>query len=171
MSTVYVFGAGASHDAGYPLASTMGSALFEYMLRSKNERIRASAEFLMNTFGNAPNIEDLITEIQSQVEKLKDSESLEDRGRRSEIAQCRDYLALVLVEWFHLIHRSPAPSYALFAERIVRRGDVIVTFNYDDSLEQELRRYGKWDISRGYGFPFEWKILHLMFWCSSYTAA
>ena len=64
MATVYVFGAGASCDAGYPLASVMGSALFEYMLKSENEWIRASAEFLMDTFGDRPNIEDLITEIQ-----------------------------------------------------------------------------------------------------------
>jgi hypothetical protein len=30
---------------------------------------------------------------------------------------------------------------------------VIITFNYDDSLERELKRSDKWDISRGYGFP------------------
>ena len=25
-------------------------------------------------------------------------------------------------------------------------------FNYDDSLERELKRVGKWDVSQGYGF-------------------
>jgi hypothetical protein len=30
---------------------------------------------------------------------------------------------------------------------------VVITFNYDDSLDRELKRSGKWDISRGYGFP------------------
>jgi hypothetical protein len=28
-----------------------------------------------------------------------------------------------------------------------------VSFNYDDSLDRELRRAGKWDLSHGYGFP------------------
>jgi hypothetical protein len=131
----------------------MGGALFEYMLQSENMSIRASAEFLMDTFGERPNIEDLITEIESQVARLKNSEVPEDRIQRSRIGNRRGYLGLALQEWFRQIHSSPAPSYATFADQIVRPGDVVVTFNYDDSLERELRRFGKWDISRGYGFP------------------
>lgn len=153
MSTVYVFGAGASRDAGYPLASAMGSALFEYMLKSDNVWIRASAEFLIDTFGATPNIEDLITEIESQVARLKNSEVPEDRIQRRRIGNRRVYLGVALQEWFRQIRMLPAPSYATFAEHIVQLGDVVVTFNYDDSLERELRRFGKWDISRGYGFP------------------
>ena len=34
MSTVYVFGAGASYHAGYPLASAMGGPLLNEMLKS-----------------------------------------------------------------------------------------------------------------------------------------
>jgi hypothetical protein len=131
----------------------MGSALFEYMLKSENVSIRASAEFLIDTFGETPNIEDLITEIEFQVARLKNSEVPEDRIQRSRIGNRRGYLGVALQEWFRQIHSSPAPSYAKFAEHIVRPGDVVVTFNYDDSLERELRRFGKWDISRGYGFP------------------
>lgn len=153
MATVYVFGAGASRDAGHPLASEMGGALFEYMLKSENVSIRGSAEFLIDTFGETPNIEDLITEIESQVVKLKNSEVPEDRIQRNRIGNRRVYLGVALQEWFRQIHLSPAPGYATFAEHIVRPGDVVVTFNYDDSLERELRRFGKWDISRGYGFP------------------
>lgn len=153
MATVYVFGAGASRDAGYPLASEMGGALFEYMLKSENVSIRGSAEFLMDTFGETRNIEDLITEIESQVAKLKDSEVSEDRIQRNRIGNRRGYLGVALQEWFRQVHLLPAPSYAIFAQRILRPGDVVVTFNYDDSLERELRRFGKWDISRGYGFP------------------
>ncbi|MGB8028926.1 MAG: hypothetical protein WCF30_04595 [Terracidiphilus sp.] len=153
MPTVYVFGAGASRDAGYPLASQMGGALFEYMLKSENVSIRASAEFLIDTFRETRNIEDLITEIESQVVRLKDSEVSEDRIQRNRIGNRRGYLGVALQEWFRQIHLLPAGSYAIFAEHIVRPGDVVVTFNYDDSLERELRRFGKWDISRGYGFP------------------
>lgn len=153
MPTVYVFGAGASRDAGYPLASEMGGALFEYMLKSENTSIRASAEFLIDTFGEARNIEDLITEIESQVVKLKDSKVAEDRIQRNRIGNRRAYLGVALQEWFRQIRMLSAPSYATFAEHIVRPGDVVVTFNYDDSLERALRRFGRWDISRGYGFP------------------
>jgi hypothetical protein len=153
MPTVYVFGAGASRDAGYPLASQMGGALFEYMLKSQNVSIQASAEFLIGTFGEGRNVEDLITEIESQIARLKDSEVPEDRIQRNRIANRRGYLGVALQEWFRKIRMFPAPSYATFAEHVARPGDVVVTFNYDDSLERELRRFGKWDISRGYGFP------------------
>ena len=36
MSTTFVFGAGASLHAGYPLASTMGEALLDFMLKSSD---------------------------------------------------------------------------------------------------------------------------------------
>jgi hypothetical protein len=41
----------------------------------------------------------------------------------------------------------------LFAKSIIEPGDTIVTFNYDDSLDRELRRRGIWNVSNGYGFP------------------
>ncbi len=50
------------------------------------------------------------------------------------------------------IHVNPAIAYARFSDTIVRTGDVILTFNYDDSLERELRRASKWDVAQGYGF-------------------
>jgi hypothetical protein len=131
----------------------MGGALFEYMLKSENVSIRTSAGFLIDTFGERPNIEDLITEIESQVARRKNSEVPEERIQRSRIGNSRGYLGVALQEWFRQIHSSPAPSYATFADQIVRPGDVVITFNYDDSLERELRRFGKWGISRGYGFP------------------
>jgi hypothetical protein len=35
-------------------------------------------------------------------------------------------------------------------------GDVIVTFNYDASLESELVRAGRFRVRNGYGFPADW---------------
>jgi len=69
------------------------------------------------------------------------------------LGNSRVFLGTALQFWFREIHVRPAPSYAAFAASIAQPGDVIVTFNYDDSLEREFKRIGKWDISRGYGFP------------------
>jgi hypothetical protein len=152
MSTTYVFGAGASRDVGYPLASEMGDGLLDFMVKSPDLWIRGSGEFLTDTFGESPNVEDLITELQSRIGLLKDAPSPEDRAQRMKLGNSRGFLGAALREWFREIHLHPAPSYAVFAERIAQPGDIIVTFNYDDSLERELRRVGKWDISLGYGF-------------------
>ncbi len=153
MPTVYVFGAGASRDAGYPLASEMGGALLDYMLKSGNTLFCCSARFLTDTFGEKPNIEDLITEIDSEIAKLENSIVSEDRKQRGNLGTSSGKLCEALPEWFRQICTSPAPSYAMFAEHIAQPGDTVITFNYDVSLERELRRFGRWDISRGYGFP------------------
>lgn len=153
MTTTYVFGAGASRDVGYPLASDMGDGLLDFMLRSPDASIRASAQFLIDTFGRSPNIEDLITELESRVAQLKDAPSADDRAQRMRLGNSRGFLGTALQFWFREIHVRPAPSYAAFAASIAQPGDVILTFNYDDSVERELKRAGKWDISRGYGFP------------------
>jgi hypothetical protein len=63
----------------------MGEALFEYMLKSENLRIRGSAKFLIDTFGETRDIEGLITEIESQIARLKDSEAPENCVQRGRI--------------------------------------------------------------------------------------
>jgi hypothetical protein len=151
--TTYVFGAGASRDVGYPLASDMGDGLLDFMLNSPDAMIRASGEFLIDTFGRSPNIEDLITELGSRIAQLKDAPTADERAQRMRLGNSRAFLGTALQFWFHEIHVRPAPSYASFAATIAQPGDVILTFNYDDSLERELKQAGKWDISRGYGFP------------------
>jgi hypothetical protein len=153
MTTTYVFGAGASRDVGYPLASDMGDGLLDFMLNSQNTLIRASGELLVDTFGKSSNIEDLMTELQSRIASLKDSQAPADRVQRMRLGRSSGFLGAALREWFREIHTRPSPSYEMFADKIAKAGDVIITFNYDDSLDRQLKRVEKWDISRGYGFP------------------
>jgi hypothetical protein len=153
VSTTYVFGAGASRDIGYPLASEMGGQLLHFMQVSHDSIIEPCGELLIDTYGESLNVEDLITELQSLVASLKDSQASEDKARRSKFGTCLGWAGVALQQWFKEIHTRPAPDYATFAEEIVQSGDVIISFNYDDSLERELKRAGKWDISQGYGFP------------------
>jgi hypothetical protein len=148
--TVYVLGAGASKHVGYPLASTMGAELTAWM--SKREEYRYTAEFIKEKFGNSLNIEDVITSLDAYIKSLRGSEELEDRLQRSNAAHQRGKLREAVPVWFTEIHANPAPAYQEFAETLVQSGDVIITFNYDDSLERELKRVGKWDVSQGYGF-------------------
>jgi hypothetical protein len=153
MTTVYVFGAGASYHAGYPLASGFGRPLLNEMLRSQDSCHVAAAEYLSDQFGEPDDFEDWITRILSRRDGVKDETNRELEYRR--LGTRLGWLILSLAEWFRRIgNESCAPLYAEFVDRIVCAGDVVITFNYDDALDRELKRSGKWDaFSQGYGFP------------------
>lgn len=152
MSVVYVFGAGASKHVGYPLASEMGGLLLDYMLASNDFESRARAESLIDRFGRQTNFEDLLTELLARTDALKNSPNPEERSERMRLGNSRGRLVDCLRQWFREIHRNPAPLYTDFSKRIIDPGDIVITFNYDDSLERELRACGKWDAGNGYGF-------------------
>jgi hypothetical protein len=148
--SVYVLGAGASKHIGYPLASTMGTEMLTWM--SAQERYNDTADSIRDTFGDSPNIEDVVTELEGLVSSLEHSSETEDRMRRSLASSILVQVREAVPIWFTEIHTNPAPAYQQFAEKIVQFGDVIITFNYDDSLERELNRVGRWNIAQGYGF-------------------
>jgi hypothetical protein len=61
---------------------------------------------------------------------------------RSMLCECFDAIAA----------RKNAALYARFARDVAGPEDVVITFNYDVSMELALREAGKWDIHDGYGF-------------------
>ena len=52
------------------------------------------------------------------------------------------------------IRSAPAPLYDGLA-RILRPGDLVITFNHDLGVERALREAGLWDVTTGYGFLIE----------------
>ena len=110
------------------------------------------AQFVIDSFGKSPNIEDVITSLQSRIDSLESVKTVEGKAERTRLGFCLGSLNTSIREWFREIHTTPAPAYAEFAAKVVQPGDVIITFNYDDFLELELKKASKWDISRGYGF-------------------
>jgi len=111
---------------------------------STRDRYRGTADSIRETFGDSPNIEDVITALDGIITSLESAKELADRERRTIAVHQRSELVEVLPQWFIEIHVNRAPAYEQFAERIVQPGDVVITFNYDDSLERELKRVGKW---------------------------
>jgi hypothetical protein len=152
MRTVYVMGAGASKHAGYPLISGMGKQWLDWMAAYPNGYFQGSVDFVVERFGSDPNVEDVITEMQSSIHSVADSEVLEDRLQRMLLGNTLGQLSAGLREWFRQLRLRGAHAYADFADSVIQPGDVVITFNYDDSLERELRRAGKWDVSLGFGF-------------------
>jgi hypothetical protein len=87
---------------------------------------------------------------------LDDIEEIVTRLERSEksgpiLAGLREALCC----YFDSIRANEAALYEQFATKVVQDGDVVITFNYDVSVERELRQAGRWEISDGYGFHLE----------------
>lgn len=161
--TTYVLGAGASRDAGYPLARTMASQLFLWMKRPTHDansyaaRYPAAAQFLEESFGPVENIEDLVTTIHQRIDEYE-SGTREQRMKRALLANEYGVFKNAVRDWFAEIQQGAAldsSAYRDFANNIVARGDRVITFNYNVSLERELRLAGKFEIGDGYGFPIE----------------
>ncbi len=156
--TTYVLGAGASRDVGYPLAKSMGEELFAWMEQQTNSSFYdfpLAAESLRSTFRQVEDIEELLTNMDELVASAK-SAALEDRAiARSIASHDKPALIAAIRGWFDEIREKPASSYKLFAENVVKEGDTILSFNYDVSLDRELRSSGLWHLGDGYGFAVE----------------
>jgi hypothetical protein len=161
--TAYVLGAGASRDAGYPLAKTMGSDLLQWMKTANHApdsyaaRYPATAQFLEEWFGSVENIEDLVTAIQKRIDEYENG-TREQRATRTLIANEYGVFKNAVRAWFGEIQQGTALNslaYQGFAKNIVAPGDCIITFNYDVSLDRELKLAKKFEVGNGYGFPIE----------------
>ena len=153
MKTTYVMGAGASKDAGYPLARAMGSDLFGWMEKHKpNGDFHAAATALKKMFGLGDDIEVLLTKIDEFLSRAT-AEQWQARERLAN--HYKPALIEALRQWFIEIRQRPADSYEQFAEGIVQDGDSIISFNYDVALDRQLKRAGLWKLGDGYGFEVE----------------
>ena len=154
--TTYVLGAGASLDAGYPL-------LFEWMKSARHDPDSDAANYpvtansLEGSFGAVENVEELLTAIQKLIEEYEQG-TREQREKRAVVANQYGVFKNAVRAWFSEIQNGVAlksSTYRDFARNLVVPGDCIITFNYDVSLDRELKRAGKFEMGDGYGFLME----------------
>ena len=120
-------------------------------------RYPATAQFLEESFDPAENVEDLVTAIQKLIDEYENG-TREQRAKRALVANEYGVFKNAVRSWFAEIQQGEAlasAAYRDFARDIVVPGDCIVTFNYDVSLDRELRSAGKFDVGNGYGFAIE----------------
>ncbi len=165
---VYVLGAGVSKSVGYPLGSELFNAIDSYVRTSGNcidrfdyKKGWAELERWLETNPNptiaqahrAKNIEHLFTALDFAT--LTDSP---DAGAR-DYQHYRAMLLWALENYFAWRHsedhagskRNEWDALRTFAEQL-KPNDVVITFNYDSSLERVLLDQGKWSLGDGYGF-------------------
>ena len=147
--TTFVLGAGASKDADYPLATEMGGRLYRWM--TEHEEFVRTADFLKQRFGHIDNVESLLTAIDEVI--ATPSGSPEETW--VQVRDGKSYLECAVCEWFRELRKKRSKSYELFATKILAPGDFVLSFNYDVSLDFEMRMAGLLRLGDGYGFEIE----------------
>jgi hypothetical protein len=151
-STTYIFGAGASLHAGYPLIKSMGRDLTQWM-RAREGTVflpfRQTVEDLEQHFGDITDFERLLDDCEHIVNARQIGYSLFADVYRPALKQA-------LREWFdEILHRSRPRAYRQLAEELILPDDQVISFNYDVSLDRELKLADLWSLGDGYSFPVE----------------
>ncbi len=154
----YILGAGASAHAGYALASALAIELDRWALsRPDGDDIKNSIASVKEIYGSLDDFEAVLTQIDTDLRYLKSTEpnvlTDDEITRRVVLSHARTNLGRGICFLFDSLRERPAVGYEHFAMRCINPGDCVISFNYDVSLERELRKAGKWDIGDGYGFP------------------
>ncbi|HUI41400.1 MAG TPA: hypothetical protein VL523_05475 [Terriglobia bacterium] len=133
---VFVLGAGASVHAGYPLTNDLGPKLVKW---ASENAAQPNVPWIDTSsllgHGSLGDIEEIVTALEA---------SKKDGGTLAGLREA-------LCAYFDSIRPVEAELYGRLADS-VGIGDTILSFNYDLSLELELRRRGKWQVRDGYGF-------------------
>lgn len=118
-------------------------------------RLLDAAQFFEDQFGPIKNIEDLFTEIQKSIDDWEHG-TPDQQTLRTVVANKQSVLVNAIRGWFTEIRaRHSAAAYVRFAREIVAPGDCVITFNYDVSLDRELKLSGRFEVGDGYGFHIE----------------
>ena len=109
---------------------------------------RSCLEQIAELYGGLENFESILADLMTAA----------PGSRAASLGVTRPYLLSDLKEalrdHFDSIRSAPAPLYDRLA-RVLRQGDLVITFNYDLGVERALRAAGLWDIRTGYGFSVE----------------
>jgi len=161
---VLVLGAGSSYPAGFPLGGELQGQLRDFV-HARQRRGGPYAPIIsmwdaleeLGVFQPADTFELNLSRVDI------DHRRLFARARRGEEVDTLDpvtiasHMGKVFTDFFSERHRQirrreGATAYLLrFLQRHVQPGDVLITFNYDTLLEEELKALGLWSLRTGYG--------------------
>jgi hypothetical protein len=163
----YVFGAGASLHAGYPLTADLGNHLHNWARQNDAFMWRGYLEDLLEQYGGLADLERILTELHE-----RPAGSRAASFSKMHCGNTIGGLKVAIPEFFNSVRGNSIPGRDLYRELArskIRDGDTILTFNYDLACERPLRTEGAWEIGDGYGFslgvgitpPSKTKILKL----------
>jgi hypothetical protein len=155
----FIFGAGASCHAGYPLASDMWRALERWVHGPPSPEISfvTALQEINARFDFSRSFELALSDFDDRIEQLSKPESISSRDLKEKLSLqgLRHTLTCIILRYFDSLRSHPAEVYETFAKNVLTPGDAMITFNYDIALESALMRSGKWSVGNGYGFTID----------------
>lgn len=146
----FVFGAGASLHAGYPLTARLGDHLLDWARQNDAFMWRGALEELFDQYGSLTDLERILTELHE-----RPSGSPPAAWSKTQCGNTIMGVKVAVPELFNSVRGKSVPGrdlYGEFARKKIRDGDAILTFNYDLACERALRTQGAWEVGDGYGF-------------------
>jgi hypothetical protein len=152
----FIFGAGASLHAGYPLASDLWGAMegWARAVYPEDHPFVDAIDTMNAEFEFSKSFELVLTDLDELIESLL-RESQKTKAAMTEkvmLVTARSTIPRMIRSYFDAIRVAPATLYEIFGHSVLSPGDAVITFNYDLGLDRELRRADKWSIGDGYGF-------------------
>ncbi len=142
---VYVIGAGFSAGLGFPLTAE----LLPLALSQMNDKERRSLtkiiefhfpSFRVDDFGSYPNIEDLLTKIRVNIDLFPATRVQEGKFQLGHLVTAEREVLYRLVVLFHtILEEMGEPGWlSTFIDRVKRKQETIVSFNWDLVLDARL---------------------------------
>lgn len=155
----FVFGAGASVHAGYPLAANLWRAMEPWVSATFREGhdLRVAVDTMKAEFDLSRPFELVLTDLDTRIEPFLRTRPTprELMWEKVKLVTLRHAVRSMIPLYFDSLRSQPAELYRVFAVAVLAPGDAMITFNYDLALDRELRRSGKWSIGDGYGFDID----------------
>jgi hypothetical protein len=123
----FIFGAGASVHAGYPLSINFWNALESWVRRSFPEgtSFRDAVEVMNTEFDLSRPFELVLTNLDDLIESLRTAVE-QERIRQKYVLSCTRYLIADMVcSYFHSLRSAPAELYKVFADDVLGSGDTL----------------------------------------------
>ena len=155
----FVFGAGASVHAGYPLASELWRAMEDWtrVTFPEGHDFRFAVDTMNAEFDLDKSFELVLTDLDDRIEPFLKIRPTSKEGIREKVmlVNLRVRVKMMIPLYFNSLRCQPAELYRIFASQILVPGDAVITFNYDLAVDREMKRASKWSIGNGYGFDID----------------
>jgi len=173
-STVWIFGAGASHHYALntrgvrvPLANGFFEA-FNQLPTSKgfHAHVGPLISYLSHSRGVGPdkvsqwteNIEEFMTSVEHALNELKENRKQgwgkEEFAEAARLAQVFNNMTFILANVINESQNGPSTSAYQELLKFCGPRDKFITFNWDTLLDRALTDAGGWTPNNGYGFSF-----------------